>query len=120
MAMDTDIKAKWLEALRSGKYTQCSSSLKKDGGFCCLGVLADIQPGVTWVGGDGYERRMVPLQNGTLLSEGSIDVENRSGRLHRDFLTLVGITVTEAGYLMALNDTGDSFEKIANYVEERL
>ncbi len=37
-----ELKAKWLEALRSGEYKQCQSTLTDGIGFCCLGVLANI------------------------------------------------------------------------------
>lgn len=42
--MNPEIKAKWVEALRSGRYEQCESKLWDGyGGFCCLGVLSDIK-----------------------------------------------------------------------------
>lgn len=40
--MDPEVKAKWLEALRSGEYEQGSNVLFRDGCHCCLGVLAEI------------------------------------------------------------------------------
>ena len=41
--MKPEIKKKWLRALRSGKYKQTKEMLhKKNGGYCCLGVLCDI------------------------------------------------------------------------------
>lgn len=40
--MNPEVKAKWLEALRSGKYKQGDSALHKGEQFCCLGVLCDI------------------------------------------------------------------------------
>lgn len=42
--MDATIKAKWLEALRSGKYLQGKGNLynKIDNTYCCLGVLCDV------------------------------------------------------------------------------
>jgi hypothetical protein len=40
--MNESVKAKWLEALRSGKYKQFRSKLKDGNKFCCLGVLCDI------------------------------------------------------------------------------
>ena len=47
--MDVKIKEKWLEALRSGKYRQTRGKLKsRNGAFCCLGVLCDIQ-GAKWI-----------------------------------------------------------------------
>ena len=43
------VKAKWLDALRGGKYKQARGRLKQVdpneaeyGGFCCLGVLYDV------------------------------------------------------------------------------
>ena len=44
--MNKEIKQKWIEALRSGKYKQTRGKLKgRNGAFCCLGVLCDIQGG---------------------------------------------------------------------------
>ena len=33
---------KWVKALRSGKYKQTKGILKNSKGFCCLGVLCEI------------------------------------------------------------------------------
>lgn len=40
--MNTEIKTKWVAALRSGKYRQARHVLNGDGGMCCLGVLCDL------------------------------------------------------------------------------
>lgn len=40
--MDPELKARWVAALRAGKYEQGTSNLRAEGGYCCLGVLADI------------------------------------------------------------------------------
>ena len=40
--MKKDIAEKWVAALRSGEFRQGQSTLEKDGAFCCLGVLAQI------------------------------------------------------------------------------
>lgn len=40
--MKKTIKKLWIKALRSGKYKQASGHLRKNGGFCCLGVLCDL------------------------------------------------------------------------------
>jgi hypothetical protein len=42
VVMDPALKAKWLEALRGGKYPQGKGYLHNDDGFCCLGVLAMV------------------------------------------------------------------------------
>lgn len=56
--MNQEIKARWVEALRSGEYAQTQGSLQRvvakpgrAAGFCCLGVLCDIavQDGVVRV-----------------------------------------------------------------------
>ena len=40
--MNTEVKQKWIGALRSGKYEQGSEKLRSVTGYCCLGVLCDI------------------------------------------------------------------------------
>lgn len=47
--MNADIKAQWVQALRSGDYTKGKGTLKSehdDGGptYCCLGVLCELSP----------------------------------------------------------------------------
>ncbi len=57
--MKPDIKQRWLEALRSGKYKQGTHSLSSNTGqYCCLGVLCDIhskETGTPWVYGHYME-----------------------------------------------------------------
>lgn len=62
---------KWIEALESGKYPKTVGQLKKDNGYCCLGVLAcvlgkeldddgkNIKSGDAYGGGLGLEYRLV-------------------------------------------------------------
>lgn len=41
--MNGELKAKWLEALRSGRYKQGQGRLRDESNqFCCLGVLCDV------------------------------------------------------------------------------
>ena len=40
--MNTEVKEKWIAALRSGKYEQGSQKLRSVTGYCCLGVLCDL------------------------------------------------------------------------------
>ena len=47
--MRKELKEKWLEALRSGKYKQGRGDLRNvDDEFCCLGVLCDISGQGEW------------------------------------------------------------------------
>lgn len=40
--MNPEVKQKWIDALRSGKYEQGSEKLRTMTGYCCLGVLCNI------------------------------------------------------------------------------
>ena len=40
--MKPEIKAQWIEALRSGEYKQTKGELRTPNGYCCLGVLTDL------------------------------------------------------------------------------
>ena len=49
--MNTEVKQKWIDALRSGKYEQGSEKLRSVQGYCCLGVLCDLyskEQGAEW------------------------------------------------------------------------
>jgi hypothetical protein len=49
--MNTEVKKKWIDALRSGKYDQGSEKLRSVQGYCCLGVLCDLysqEQGAEW------------------------------------------------------------------------
>lgn len=49
--MNTEVKQKWIDALRSGKYDQGSEKLRSVQGHCCLGVLCDLyskEQGAEW------------------------------------------------------------------------
>src|SRR3990167_1245866 len=41
-AMNAKIKAQWVAALRSGRYTQGYGKLRSGGKYCCLGVLCAL------------------------------------------------------------------------------
>ncbi len=40
--MDKKLKDRWVKALMSGKYAQGKGALCRDGKYCCLGVLREI------------------------------------------------------------------------------
>jgi hypothetical protein len=43
--LNPEVKQQWVDALRSGNYPQGKFSLKTDSGkYCCLGVLCEISP----------------------------------------------------------------------------
>lgn len=99
--MDKTIKSKWVKALRSGKYRQARKTLlTRHGGMCCLGVLAKIQ------GCDLTAQK----KNGFSLI---------SSDLPRGFNA--GIKQNVRRKLASMNDSlSSSFNKIADYIENRL
>ena len=90
------IKARWLEALRSGKYPQVREKLHgSGGGFCCLGVLCDLhrisqEKKVTgWVALDYPENVKSDGNNMAYLGE--------TNYLPRAVMDWAGIAVTDCG-----------------------
>ncbi len=110
--MNADVKRKWMEALRSGAYRQARTMLhhKAPSGdyFCCLGVLCDlaIKAGVSVTVGGPDER--VFYNENSIFPPGV--VMEWAGRPNPDqFETLA-----------RLNDEGQSFAWIADYIEDNL
>jgi hypothetical protein len=74
--MEASLKAKWIEALRSGKYKQGRWALRtKSDDFCCLGVLCDVSGVSEWeehalcYSYDGTWRLLPPLLRNQLTPE---------------------------------------------------
>jgi hypothetical protein len=99
MTMDAQLKANWIEALRSGKYQQAKSFLKTDDGYCCLGVLCDIQ---------GADFDAINEEFGSLSL--SYNPKEYLGQ----------VPETSASELAQMNDNGKSFSEIADYIEKNL
>lgn len=101
-----EFKKKWVEALRSGKYKQGSGQLYSDDykKYCCLGVAGSIC---------GISKK--ELDKSGLFDEfnfcDGVDVPNP---IKGDD----GENVP--GFLANANDSGATFEEIANWIEEYL
>lgn len=125
--MDPEMKAKWLEALRSGKYAQGTNALRTycdpespDKGvtplFCCLGVLCDISNIGRWNEDGCYSiqkdgRTIVestvppfPLANKLGIREGGCFVNGLTDRKNN------GVS------LAGLNDEGFTFAQLADII----
>lgn len=115
--MDTEIKAKWIAALRSGKYQQTQKTLRDATGYCCLGVLCDVL-------GLGWEPSA---------EEGFFECRGSSEVLPDEALSLSGISLSAPAVqkdgkyvgLAMLNDGGGTFlahtfAEIADLIEEQL
>ena len=123
---------KWVDALRSGKYTQTRGVLRNDEGnepkFCCLGVACDLYAKETNV--DGWQK----IETGVntlyrFVSEGS----SSEAALPRPVAEWLGLNSVEGEFdpelaglkvstLIALNDDCNmryNFKKIADIIESQ-
>ena len=108
--MDAEIKRKWVEALRSGKYAQTKSHLRDEHGYCCLGVLCDLIAPNDWqsnVEDDVFKHRRAnsfphPEVLATAGIEGNTDCDE---------------PVHPLWTAAHMNDDGRTFAEIADYIE---
>lgn len=101
------LRARWVEALRSGRYRQGKQRLKlTDAGgnisYCCLGVACDIVDPTKWA--LTYGPRFWSYGADTIMLPDSIE-------------RLYGLTHKDQQELMALNDSDKTFDTIAAYIE---
>lgn len=102
-----ELKAKWVEALRSGKYKQGILCLRSfDDKFCCLGVLCDIEKVPCFRSGDRYLYDYIVYKMGGCLPTVKLDE--------------IGLSHAEMDVLVDMNDHGRTFAEIATYIEENL
>lgn len=149
MVMNPEVKAEWLAALRSGDYRQGRNQLKtEEGEYCCLGVACNlaVMAGVIteWLGsdypyfGDEEEWGASPadaMDNGSA-SWAELPVQVQ------EWMDLVGDPIIELPEnhlaipmlkdrgsiygeernvkISQLNDSGMSFEQIADLIEAQL
>ena len=124
MPMKIELKEKWLAALRSGEYKQCTRALvgtADDGsgvGYCCLGVLAKVA-GLNVISGEFTD------------DEGNIDevdgVGDSPSDALRDEYNPIWELADEVGFkgmvlsgAIDMNDTHNSFIEIAKFLETAL
>lgn len=115
--MDTKLKEEWVAALRSGKYQQGTEVLRDEfKEFCCLGVLCEIDPEVTWSENDaGYKYKEEPDRLLTTQFDDGDDYQESP------LLEKYGITVQIQEVLIRLNDEEQlDFNGIADFIEEGL
>lgn len=98
--MTPDLKRRWLEALRSGKYKKAREELIRHNalgtpsGYCCLGVLTEIEDlGPSY----HYASVLSPRQ-----------------------LLLAGMSGSQQSDLTKLNDQTGGWNKVCDYIEKNL
>lgn len=122
MKMNPDVKVEWLTALRDGTREQGTQHLLADGKYCCLGVLCEVAANEGVVDSQPHDEvwnddcsHVVVSFDGerTALPE---DVQKWAS------LALYGnVSYYTADQSLAWrNDAGESFESIADWIEENL
>lgn len=114
--MDKELKRKWIEALRSGKYQQGRQYLRCGNKFCCLGVLCDIVKPDSWIPSTSHDEPVYKFVSGEVKNSLLLpwEIEKMLGDWHRE-------TTMAVDTLMAMNDTRmNSFDEIADWIEENL
>lgn len=126
--MNPDIKAAWLEALRSGRYTQGKNVLRTyDDRYCCLGVLCDLHSKATGTKWDKNSQFCYEYEEAEgVLPHSVVSWAELDGDLlyyddpDTEFCT-VAVTIGQESHrrddLALLNDRGESFEMIADLIE---
>ena len=113
--MPKELKSKWTEALRSGKYEQGEGVLydKESDSYCCLGVLCSI------VGPSSYDIVRAEVPDGDFYKDNNIE-------LGGDWSFLEGEYQESAEYkLTMMNDGGEGYDKktfteIAEWIEKNI
>lgn len=103
--MNAELKAKWIEALRSGKYKQGAEGLQSSNGtFCCLGVLCDQFDPTGW----NPSREFV------------FAADSRMMFLPDSLADHIGIEFVIQEHLAHRNDAGEPFVAIADWIEQNI
>lgn len=121
--MNPEVKQKWIDALRSGKYEQGSEKLRSVSGYCCLGVLCDLyaqehdtqweftHPMDYWYFGDRSEYLPEPVMDWAGLNSHNpkmrVDVDEECTWPHYEEIA-------------NLNDRGYTFNDLSNMIEDQL
>ncbi|GAB3326237.1 hypothetical protein GCM10027299_25370 [Larkinella ripae] len=106
--MNAEIKTKWLAALRSGEYQQAQCALrvvnlKGEYQHCCLGVLADLIDPKAW-----------QIMNSRKAYKHGVDgISYPSQKV----LEKADLAYDNASELADMNDCGQTFLEIADYIE---
>lgn len=142
--IDPMFKKKWLKALRSDIYQQAEGALVRHAGpygvdhppvgdistethaFCCLGVAAEVLgKGKKSIWEKQFDSRIPSKAEGTVAKWRYEDDPGTSflkdmGLLPKELSDKVGLTAASQLRLSDLNDEGNDFEFIADWIESDL
>jgi hypothetical protein len=104
------LRARWIEALRSGRYKQGRGRLRDGDAYCCLGVACEVSGLGTWRRHDDGRGDVYATPTGILY-----------GWLPRGLRDELGLDENTQSKLMQLNDDeGRTFAEIADWYEENV
>ena len=113
--MKKEIAGKWIEALRSGKYTQGKNFLNKNNKyFCCFGVLCELALS------EGLHIPKVPESYSSNCEKSLIyKYDYNIQFLPVSVKKWAGINTSDpalAEEMISMNDQNSSFDKIADFI----
>jgi hypothetical protein len=120
--MDPEVKALWVEALRSGNFKQGRNLLRSmDDSYCCLGVLCEL----------AHQAGVIPAPEPSTKAGGDpiyYQYQDRTGFPPDDVKEWAGLSRNvsgdinpEIGELTRMNDAKRAtFGEIANWIEREL
>lgn len=113
--MKKEIADKWVQALKSNKYSQTKGTLKDSYGYCCLGVLCEISKISDWKLIDNHHISKYKYNDSSMI--GLLPEEVRKWA---DIKTTDGTFIQNNKQLIltTLNDDGVSFNEIADIIEK--
>ena len=120
--MEPKAKAAWLMALRSGAYKQGQGYLRsKSNKFCCLGVLCDLGAKKDWQGChntvNAWQYSSAPECNPR--DTDSNDQTPNTFPPHH-VVDRANLDMVAMDTLAKMNDDGESFADIADWIEKNL
>lgn len=121
--MNKRIKKLWVKALRSGEYKQTTGRLRRNRGknqasFCCLGVLCNLHAQAHPEIAAAQTDKRLYMGKSELPPE---EVMLWAGIEGTDPVVVIGRGLYEHPVrLSTLNDSGHSFEEIAELIERQL
>ncbi len=105
--MNQEVKQKWLEALRSKRYTQGRGALRRGQAYCCLGVLCDAIDSSKW------------QQEHNIYNKDSYSYNRCTGTPPASVSKEAGLTPQQESLMVKYNDTDMlDFDEIADKIEQ--
>jgi hypothetical protein len=101
--MRSKLMAQWISELESGKHEQGRGKLEKHGSYCCLGIAA---------------RFVLNLERDSGTGCGAVRYDGNMSTLTTRAAHRLGLDVKQIDMLIDMNDSGKSFDDIAERLRD--